>query len=504
MPQKTIRFSFRGLHHKLFWPAFVLLTAFVSLGLWQPEIFHQRVSALNDFILVHFGFLFHWGTFLFLLLVLLTYFSPLGKKRIGGAEAKPMLKTWQMFSITLCTTIATGILFWGVAEPLFHVHQPPESIPAAQAEAFSMSTLFMHWSFTPYAIYALVGVVFTINHYNYLQPFTIGSTLYTLWPRSSRGFMGQAASLICLVALVAGMAASLGAGILTISGGMHHLFGVQQGIGTNALIAMAIVGVFLLSSASGILRGIKWLSSFNAIAFILLAIFILAFGPIAEMAKMAWLGLQDYARHFIPRSLGLGQLDVQWQQDWTLFYWANWVAWAPITALFLGKISRGRTVRQYLVFNFFLPALFGVLWMSIFGSAALYFDKENGELLYKGLQHDGVQNVIYALLEYYPAAMLVSMLFLLVVFVSFVTAADSNTTALGGISFKGAKPDQPSPTWIKVLWGLIIGLMAFVMISYAGIDGIRILSVLGGFPVLFVIFLVALSLMRMILNSLNE
>lgn len=479
----------------------MLLTTALVLSLINPDLFKQQVAGINNWILQHFDKAFTWGTFFFLVLVLITYFSPFAQHRIGGSTAVPLLKKWQLFSITLCTTIATGILFWGCAEPLYHVHSPPKGLaPTIAPHDFAMSTLYMHWSFTPYAIYCLLGIVFAWLYYQKKSTFSIGLVLQPLFKKGTPMAAQNIADVICLFALVAGMAASLGAGILTISGGLNALFNLEETTVLRGSIALVIVLAFVASAASGLLKGIKWLSLLNTWAFIALALFILLWGPAKEILLTSLSGLKDYFSTFIERSTGTAGIEPEWNHSWTTFYWANWLAWAPITAMFLGKIARGYTIRQFIQFNFLLPSLFGIAWMSIFAGATLHFDKQQNGTFYETMNSDGIQTAIYSLFQQYPVVTLVSTLFLLIVFISFVTAADSNTSALSGMSTKQAENGE-GLLQIKIVWGLIIGGMAFMMITFSGIDGVRLLSVLGGFPVLFLMIAASAGLIKLIFNK---
>lgn len=471
-----------------------------------PEQFVETVGAAQSWILTNFGGLFSWGTFVFLLVLIGVYVSPIGHVRIGGADAKPILTKWRWFAITLTTTIATGILFWGTAEPMYHLHAPPAGLGleagSPGAAVFSMSTMFMHWTLTPYGIYTLAGLTFALVYYNLRQPFSLGSLMYPVLGRAAHGWLGKVVDMICLYSLVAGMAASLGTGIITLSGGIHLLTGVEESNFLLGIICLVIVLSFVVSAASGLMKGIRVLSDLNIKAFIGLAIFTLLVGPTFSMLKLGGQGLLDYVMNFLPRSVDIGSgLDTEWQHSWTIFYWANWLAWAPITALFLGRLSVGYTVRQFIHFNLLLPSLFGGVWMVIFSGAAMEVDMNAGGMLNKVLQQDGPQNVVFALFGELPLGLLVSFIFLLIAFLSYVTAADSNTSAMSAMSSVGISPETPeSPLSIKIIWGLVIGVLSWTMIAKAGIEGVKQISVLGGFPALFLIILVGVGLVKMMLN----
>lgn len=497
----------KSLDPRVFFPPLIFLLLTIGYSLVDSEGFLISAQAANQWILDNFGWLFSWSTFSFLLVVIGLYVSPVGKIKIGGKDAVPMLNKWRWFAITLTTTIATGILFWGTAEPLYHLNTPPEGLGIEAgsdlAVAFSMSTMFMHWTITPYALYTLAGLVFAISYYNRKQPFSLGAMLHPLIGERSKGPISKVIDVISLYGLVAGMAASLGTGMLSISGGLDRTLGIPQSTLVIGLVGITIVVTFIISSATGLMKGIRILSVLNTRAFIGLGIFVLISGPTIYMFQAGGEGLLDYLGNFFPRSLSLdSRIDAEWEGSWTIFYWANWLAWAPISALFLGNLSVGYTVRQYIHFNLLLPSLFGALWMLIFSGTAMQMDIASSGSLFDVMQTGGEEQVIFSILEALPLGKVISIVFVLIMFVSFVTAADSNTSAMSGISTKGISPDTPeAPFLIKMIWGVIIGTISFVMVTTAGTDGIKMISVLGGFPALFLIILVAMGAVKMIWES---
>lgn len=440
------------------------------------------------------------------ILCLVIVFSPLGKLKIGGIEAKPILSRWRWFSIILCTTVAVGILFWGTAEPLFHLSGPPEGSGlepmSPEAARWSLGTLFLHWSFTPYAIYAIPALLFAIAYYNRGHSFSLGSMLFPLVRIDRIRWLGDTINVLCLFALVAGMAASLGAGMLSMNGGLSDVFGIDTSPLSLGLIALLVVVTFTISSASGLLKGIRMLSSINMSVFIALVLFIFAFGPSASILEQAGAGLMEYGKNFIPQSLMLAPFDDEsWTHSWTTFYWANWMAWAPVTALFLGRIGFGYTVREFMLFNWIIPALFSIVWMSVFSGTVMHQELEQGIALTETLQNNGPQSVVYEMIAEFPAAGFIVLVFLFTMFISYVTAADSNTMAMSGLSSTGISPKAPEPSvYIQLTWGVLVGLISWVMVSYSGIDGIKILSNLGGLPALFLLVFCCVAMIKMLIK----
>jgi choline-glycine betaine transporter len=474
-------------------------------SLVDAQGFLSEVKKMNDWVLYHFGWLFSAGTLFFFLLCVWIYFSPIAKVKIGGKHAVPVLTRWEWFSITLCTTIAIGILFWATAEPLYHYHAPPGGLSIVKdtpaAARFAMATMLLHWTFTPYSIYTVAGLMFALVYYNLKQPFSLGAMLYPLLGRKLSDTWSAVIDAICLFSLVAGMAASLGAGILTVSGGLYKFFGITDTPLLLFGITAVIVGAFVVSAVTGLLNGIRILSNINTYAFFVLAIFVLVFGPTRFLFQFGWEGVSSYAATFFSRSLGL-QVEKSWADSWTIFYWANWLAWTPVTALFLGRVAIGYTVRDFINYNLVLPSIFSAVWMIIFSGDALYIDSVSHAVnLYTSLQNSGPESVIYKVLDQLPLAQITGLSFLGTAFLSYVAGADANTSAMSSLCSHGITPESPeAAVWIKIAWGALVGLVAWVMVANAGIDGIKMASTLGGFPALFLIIAVAIGLVVILLR----
>lgn len=481
----------------------MLLLAALIYSLVDVESFLKATTSINDFFLDQFGWLFSLGTLLMLLSCIVIFFHPISKRRIGGENAKPFLSKWRWFSIVICTTIATGIIFWGTAEPIYHLNAPPSfsgtEAGTAAAGEYALSVMFLHWTFTPYAIYSIPAIMFALAFYNEKRSFSLKSTLYPFIPAGKLKWLGIGIDSICLYALVAGMAASLGAGILTLSGGIKNIFGLESNL-ILLLITITIVGAFILSAISGLMKGIRILSDINIRIFIILALFIFAFGPTGSILIQAFNSLLLYLKHLPEFSLvSVLYPDDPWPKSWTSFNWANWLAWAPITALFLGRLSYGYTVKQFMIVNWILPSLFGMVWMSIFSGTVIDMQLNQGIDLNSLLKNLGPESIVYRMFETLPWKGIIAVVFLFTAFLSYVTAADSNTEAMGGISSTGISPDTPSPPkFIKVIWGLTIGAVAFIMISLAGVDGVKMLSNLGGLPALILIIAINIGLIKVL------
>ena len=479
----------------VFIPPVVLTLVALIYSLASPDSFAAMATTANNWLLDKFGWLFNLGSLGFLVVVVAVFFSPFAKVKFGGQDAKPIMSDFNWFAILLCTTIAIGILFWGTAEPLYHYAGPPSGWGiqpnTPQAARFAMSTMFMHWTFTPYAIYTLPALVFAFAFYNMRKPFSLGSTLAPLMGEKATGKFGMIIDAVCLYALVLGMAASLGTGILSLTGGLSYKYNMPNNPVMYWIIGAIIVGTFIISASTGLMKGIRILSDINIKVLMGITVFVFLFGPTVFILQFGTEGFGEYLSTFFSRSLLTGAgayktgegIDL-WGQWWTNFYFANWLAWAPITALFLGRLAYGQTVRKFLLFNFVLPAIFSGLWMSVFSGSALKFEMDGlgiSEQLARGPEYTG-----FAVLDKLPLAVLIIPIFLFICFICFVTAADSNTNAMAGISSAGVSPEDPEPKLpLKVVWGCLVGAVAVIMISASGISGIKTLSNLGGLPALF-------------------
>jgi len=486
----------------VFWLPISIFVALVAASFLRPEGFLQSVTAINDWILAVFGNVFALAAFAFVLTCLWAFFSPLGKIKLGGADATPILSRWNWFAITLSTTIAIGILFWATAEPIYHLYDTggaaePQS---AKAEIFSLASLFMHWAFTPYAIYTVPALTFALVYHNLKLPFSLSSPLAALIGRPLPNFAAQLLDAICLLSLLFGLSASLGAGILSISGGIDRISPLSTGPIMLAAVALAIVAAFFLSSASGLQRGIRVLSDNNTKMFVVIAVFVLLVGPTGQILLLGAQSFGAYFVQFVPRSLMLGEYgNTEWLNDWTVFYFANWMAWAPLSAMFLGRIARGYTVREFIAMNLFAPAMFSVVWMIIFGGFAIETESASPGFLKTVLDNGGPEFVLYRMVDEMPFSIAVAALFVILSFLSYVTAADSNTDVLSRLTLKGEQSDAPPShaIWIKLIWASLVGMAAWIMVTFSGIDGVRMLSNLGGFPALFVISFFCIALITL-------
>ncbi|MDO6462167.1 BCCT family transporter [Granulosicoccaceae sp. 1_MG-2023] len=487
---------------------FGILFIGIIANLWDEEKYQSVILSINNWVIDTFGWLLSISSVLFVFTCAVAYFSSIGHVRIGGENAKPLLSRLNWFSITLCTTVAVGLLFWSTAEPIYHVYEPPVSLGIEPntdaARKFAFSTLYLHWSITPYAIYCIPALVFALAFYNMRKEKSIGGLLSPLFGRFTQGVWGQLIDAIALFSLIAGVSSGLGQGLLTLAGGINKFVGVGSSPLVLAFIAALIVATVVASAVSGLMKGIRILSDLNLKFFIGLLVFVLVFGPTGYSLSAGVDGFGDYTANFFSKSFFTGELgNDDWPKWWTNFYWAQWLTWAPVTALFLGHISRGYTVREFILTVMVFPALFSILWMTVFGGMSIYLDEVSGGAIKQTMDQNGIESIIYYIFDQLPISSLITIAFIVIAFVSFVTAADSSIEAIATVCLEGEESegmDSRSKTtfWLKVVIASAIGFVAWSMTSFAGIKGVKILANLGMLPSLIIVLGAMFTLWSMI------
>ncbi|MCX5655006.1 MAG: BCCT family transporter [Planctomycetota bacterium] len=492
----------------VFFPPFLLLAAAIALNFLDGDRFSAALAGVYEWVLATFGWLVSLTAFAVVVVCALIYVSPLGRVVIGGPKAKPLLTRWQLFAIVLTTNIAIGILFWGPVEPLSYFSKPPISTGIAPnspaAATFAMSTVLLHWTWTPYAIASLIGLMFAFAFYNMKRPFTLGAPLAPLLGKYSVGAGGHAIDALCLYALVLGMSASLSGAMMLIGGGVNHVLGIagRPSDMTLGLIGGAILVASILAAISGVKKGILFIANINTFFLMGLLLFFFLFGPTRFILQFATEGLGNLLSHYFEKVLFTGAAHQDpWPQKWTEMQFSGWCAWAPIMSVFLGRIIYGHSVRTFLIFNILLPAFFTGVWMAILCGASLHMEIFQNAGLVANFDKNGVEGVLYAFMQHFPLAAIMVPVFLFTAFISFVTTADSNLSAMSGISSAGISPESPeSSMFIKIAWGATIGVVAWIMATSARLEGIRMLSSLGGLPALFLCAAVIIAAVRVMLN----
>lgn len=488
--------------HLVFWPPFLILTTAVVLAFINDAAFASVMTSAFDWSVNQFGWVYQLAAISILIFMFVIYFSPVSKIKFGGADAKPEFSNWNWFAMSLAGGIATGVLVWGVAEPLTHLMTPPESLGmepfSNEAALFSLSTVYFHWTFIPYAMYALSGVAAGYAYYNLKQPFAVGSTLMPLFGERVKGKVGQLIDAVCILTIAGGMAASLGAGVLMLGRGIEHMAGITPGPMIWTGITLVIIATYTISSYSGLNKGVRILSDQNTKLFFVLIIFFLVAGPTSFIFKFGTEAMGPLLDNLFTKSLFLGAVSGdQFPNWWTLYSWSMWLAYAPMIGLFLARVSYGRTIRQFLLINMMLPAVFSIVWFAIFGGNAIHLQLFQNVDLAQLIWTEGPEIAMFTFIDQFPLAKIIAPIFFLALALSFVTLADSMTSTISLVCTSGlGKEDKEPPVLLKLIWGIGIGAMAYFMIVFASMDGVKMLAVVVGVPALFLVILQMASLWK--------
>lgn len=485
----------------VFYPAFIMLLLTIILNYINPGSFLSITSKAKDFMVVDLGWIFSIAGVLSLIVIILIYISPLGDVKLGGPDAKPILNKASWFAVTLCTTIAAGILFWGTAEPMWHLAYPPESLGiqpmSAEAAMFAMETMYLHWTFIPYAIYAVPTIIFGFAYYNMKRSFSVGSQISPLMSAERQNKFDVVVDAVVLFTVAAGISASFGTAVMNMGGGLNALFGISNSKTLWVIITIIGTAAFIISSGTGLKKGIRILSDFNMYLYYIIIAVLLILGPTVYNFGLGTEAFGGFLDNIFSKALFTGTATGDtWASGWTMFYWSNWMAWAPVSAVFLARIAYGYKIREVIMMNFIVPSIFSTIWMTILSGTALNFQLTGRVDIIAKMNEQGSAAAAYAVLGELPFSKIIIAIYLVAVIISFITATDSTTNAMASICTTNIRDaDQEAPLLIKVAWGAIVGAVSLVFIVSLGLDGIKMMSYLGGFPALFLSILSIVSLL---------
>lgn len=485
----------------------ILGLAFVIAGITLEDFGHYMTSTFN-WIVTHLGWTFILGASFFLFVTIFLTFSPLGAIKLGEDDEKPEYSTLTWFAMLFSAGMGIGLLFWGVSEPLSHYSWPP--FGEAQTNStihLALQYSFFHWGLHPWAIYAVVACAIAYFTYRKGLPMLLSSTLEPLLGRDNlNGKVGNTVNIIGILATLFGISTSLGLGVMQIGSGIETLFGIPNKVSTQLIIVVIITILAIWSSNTGINKGIKWLSQINIGVAGLLMIIVFIFGPTLFILNTFTHSTGTYLQNLLYMSFGIdaaGEGTEGWYGAWTIFYWAFWIAWAPFVGSFIARVSRGRTIRSFMVGVLLVPTGVSMVWFSVFGGAALYKQHFAGVDMLGALSQSEAQS-FYTLLGEFPLSGFLIVIAMISLIIFFVTSADSGTYVIGMLSSKG---NPNPPVGIRATWGIVQGLFALVLLIAVGTAGLKALqtaSVIGGLPFMFIMFLMIYCLFKALSRELKD
>ncbi len=485
------------MHNPVFFVSAGLIVLFVAASLLFPEVTKTGLEATKAWIQVTFDWVLLSAANVFVLFCLALIFLPVGRIRIGGDDATPDFSLVSWFAMLFAAGIGIGLMFWGVAEPAAYYtdwYGTPLSIEGYTDEArpAALGATMYHWGLHPWAIYAVVALALAFFAYNKGLPLTIRSTFYPLFGDRIWGPIGNAVDILAVFATIFGLATSLGFGAQQAAAGLGFLFGVENGLSTQLTIIASVTALALVSVLRGIDGGVKVLSNINMTLALALLLFVIVAGSISAFLINYGQTLSGYADYILPLSNPFGRSDEVFYHEWTIFYWAWWISWSPFVGMFIARVSRGRTVRQFLTAVLLVPTLVTTIWMAAFGGSGLDQIEQGVGALAEGIGDDAL--VLFQMLENLPLSTVTSMLGICLVLVFFVTSSDSGSLVIDSIT-SGGKTDAPVTQ--RVFWATMQGVIAAVLLSLGGaaaLDALQAGAVSTGLPFTFVLLAMCVSL----------
>ncbi len=500
----------------VFIPMFMILSVTVLVGLFNNALLITATKNFFNWSLNNFGWLYQWISLISLGLVVWFAMSKMGDIKIGGKDAVPESSFGKWFAMALSSGIATGLITYGVNEPIIYFgnvygelnNQGIES-GTHYAAMWAMGRAFYNWGFIPYAIYTCSGIIAAYVYFNKKKSLSVSSTLTPiLGDRIYKKGVGSLIDTLATMSVVMGLASGLGTGLAVVIVGLKLIYGVESSTAIWVTLGAATTFLFTFSSYIGLDRGFKILASIKTKILYLLLALLFFVGPTVYILRISTAGMAIWLDNFF--LWGLDPIDIggaaltQW---WTMFNWAMWIAYAPLMGLFLAMISYGRTLRQFILINWLLPSIFAMVWFGIWGGTALHLQETGVVDLVAVIKQNGAVAGLWAFLQNLPfglGVVIIPLLLILSLF-AYAVAANSMTTTIAGMCVNNRQIGEEAPAYQRIIWGVLIGSVAIIMGAFGGgaqgIDGIKYLAAAGGFCVLFVFILQLISLFKVAISK---
>ncbi|MDK2866977.1 MAG: hypothetical protein PWP51_1322 [Clostridiales bacterium] len=483
-------------HPQVTFASAIIMVVFIVLTLLYPESAQTLFTNLMQNISKNAGWFFVMAANIFIIAALYFAFGSYGNIKIGGNDAQPEFSKFGWYAMLLSAGMGIGLLFWSVGEPISHFLSPSPmfgniaagSPAAAQA---AMVTTFFHWGIHPWAIYSIVGLGLAFFAYNNGLPLTIRSVFYPLIGNKIYGFWGNVIDVLSVLATLTGLATSLGLGVAQVNAGLNFLFGIKISLGIQVVLIAVITGMATTSVVMGLDGGVKRLSEINMGLAAIFMLIILIVGPTVFILSGFTQNIGAYLSNIIEMSLWTETFrNTNWQGAWTIFYWAWWISWSPFVGMFIARISKGRTVREFILGVMLIPTLLSFFWMSVFGGTAIYLQMNQiGDIA--GAVSQDVAIALFAMLEHLPATRFLSIIGIILVTVFFVTSSDSGSLVVDHLT-SGGKLDSPIPQ--RVFWAVMEGVVAAALLMGGGLTALQTASVMTGLPFAIILIILVYSL----------
>jgi len=457
-----------------------LLVAFAALF---PELADKNFKLLQQQIFINASWFYILAVALILMAVAFLGLSRYGDIKLGPDHAQPDFSYHSWFAMLFSAGMGIGLMFFGVAEPVMHYLSPPVGTPeTVEAAKQALRLTFFHWGLHAWAIYAIVALILAFFSYRHGLPLTLRSALYPIIGDRIYGPIGNAVDIFAIIGTVFGVATSLGYGVLQVNAGLNHLFGVPINETVQVILIVVITALATLSVVSGLDKGIRILSEINLSLALLLLVLVLLLGPTVLLLKSFVENTGGYLSELVSKTFNLYAYEPKssnWLGGWTLLYWGWWLSWSPFVGMFIARVSRGRTIREFVTGVLFVPAGFTLLWMTVFGNSAIYLIMTQGATDLATTVQQDVSLALFNFLEHFPFSGVLSFIAMAMVIVFFVTSADSGAMVVDTLASGGS---SNTPIWQRIFWAALMGVVAIALLLAGGLGALQTVTIASALP----------------------
>jgi len=483
----------------------IIVAMFVAWGITAPGTLDTAAQSALNWMIDRFGWFYMLVAAFFVLFVISLAISPLGKIKLGKDDEEPEFSWFSWIGMLFAAGIGVGFVFWGPAEPILHYSNPPVGFePYSNESAYAgLRYGVFHWALQPWGIFSLVGLTLAYVQYRLDKPALISSAFFPLLGDRIHRWPGKTIDILAVIATSTGVATTFGLSALQMSGGLSYLTPLENTIWLQIIVIIIVTFCFILSASTGVDKGIKILSNTNLVVAGLLLLFVLALGPTTFILEDMVTTLGGYITNFVKMSLTLTPLDDNgWLGANTIFFWAWHISWAPFVGLFIARISKGRTIREFVAGVLIAPSVLALIWFTTFGTTALDVEL-NGAGGISDIVNQNEELALFSILSELPLGIVTSSLSLVLIFIFFITSADSATFVLGAMTSRGS---LNPPLIVKLIWGtLIAGTASVLLVSGGGgLDALQTASLIAALPFGIIMILMVISLLILLKKDYNE
>ncbi|PHM72585.1 choline BCCT transporter BetT [Xenorhabdus sp. KJ12.1] len=479
-----------------FFSAFLIIALVAFAGL-KPELADRWFKSLQQDLFVNASWFYILAVALILLSVTYLGLSRYGNIKLGPDHAEPDFSYFSWFAMLFSAGMGIGLMFFGVAEPVMHYLSPPVGTPESIAAAKqAMQLTFFHWGLHAWAIYAIVALILAFFSYRHGLPLTLRSALYPIIGDKIYGPIGHTVDIFAVIGTVFGVATSLGYGVLQVNAGLNHLFGLPINETVQVILIIAITALATISVVSGLDKGIRILSEVNLGLAVLLLVLVVALGPTVLLLKSFVENTGGYFSEIVSKTFNLYAYEPKssnWLGGWTLLYWGWWLSWSPFVGMFIARVSRGRTIREFVTGVLFVPSGFTLMWMTAFGNSAIDLIANKGAKELATVVQTDVSLALFNFLEYFPLPMVLSFIAMVMVVMFFVTSADSGAMVVDTLASGGA---HHTPVWQRIFWAGLMGVVAIALLVAGGLSALQTVTIASALPFSIVVLISIYGLLK--------